>query len=152
MFVPIYGALATGAVLLTVLRNPSRSEAVRDSEESAHSTAASKKGQALETRRETRYRTERSGMASILGDLNRQAPCRIINTSRSGLRITSTRQFPKGAQVCVQWGEEFFVGTVVYACSGKTGNIAGLELLSGNHRWHPLARLCFWRRMAGRRG
>ena len=152
MFVPIYEALAAGAGLLTMLRNPSHTQTVHDSEERAHTTSASKKGLALETRRETRYRTERSGMASILGDLNRQVPCRIINTSRSGLRITSSREFPKGAQVCVQWGEEFFVGTVVYASAGKTGNIAGLELLSGNHRWHPLARLCFWRRMLGRRG
>src|SRR5690242_11747416 len=150
MFVSICDALAAGAVLLTVLRTPSRSKALGESEEAAHSAAA-KKTLPLETRRETRYRSERSGTASILGDPTRQAPCRIINTSRSGLRIASPRSFPKGAQVCVQWGEEFFVGAVLYTCASKTEHIAGLELLSGNHRWHPLARLCFWRRMAGNR-
>ena len=147
MSASIYGALAVGAGLLTVLRSPSRSKAVQKSEETAHSLAAEK----LETRRETRYRSERSGTVSILGDSSRQAPCRIINASRSGLRIGSSRQFSKGAQVCVQWGEEFFVGAVLYTFSSKTEHVAGLELLSGNHRWHPLAQLCFWRRLAANR-
>ena len=151
MFVPIYGALAAGAVLLTALRNPSRSKAVRNSEELAHAAAAARKSSALQTRRESRYRADRSGLASILGDPSHQAPCRIVNASRSGLRIESSRHFPKGAQVCVQWGEEFFVGAVLYTAESKTGHIAGLELLSGNHNWHPLARLCFWRRLARNR-
>ena len=152
MFVSIYGALAAGAALLTVVRKPSQPGAVRDSEEMAHAAAAENKGPFLETRREARYRTERFGTASLMGESNRQVPCRIINASRSGLRIASGREFPKGAQVCVQWGEQFFVGAVLYTCSNKSEHIAGLELLSGNHRWHPLARLCFWRRLVGNRG
>ncbi len=142
MYASIYSALAAGAGLLTVLRNPGRSNAFGESEQSDHSLAAEN----LETRRETRYRSERSGTVSILGDPTRQAPCHIINASRSGLRVASILQFPKGAQVCVQWGEEFFVGAVLYTFSTGSQHVAGLELLSGNHRWHPLAQLCFWRR------
>jgi hypothetical protein len=151
MLISIYGAMLLGVVMLTVLKSPNRSKAVRESEESAHSTAAEKRGLAIEARREMRYPAERLATVSVLGEPNRQASCRIINTSRSGLRIGSSRQFPKGAQVCVQWGEEFFVGAVLYTFVGKTEHVAGLELLSGNHRWHPLARFCFWRRFAGRR-
>jgi hypothetical protein len=51
----------------------------------------------------------------------------------------------------VQWGEEFFVGAVLYTVLGKKQYISGLELLSGNHMWHPLARFCFWRRLAASR-
>lgn len=147
MFATICGTLATGAGLLTVLRTPSRFKEAQASEESAHALAAVK----LETRREARYRTERSGTVSLLDDPARQAPCRIIDASRSGLRIASSRQFSKGSQVCVLWGGQFFVGAVLYTVSGKSEYVAGLELLSGNHRWHPLARLCFWRRFAGSR-
>jgi hypothetical protein len=90
-------------------------------------------------------------MVSLLHDRAGQVPCRVIDASRSGLRIASSRQFSKGSQVCVQWGGEFFVGAILYTVAGKAEYVAGLELLSGNHRWHPLAKLCFWRRFAGSR-
>ena len=147
MYAAISGALTVGAGLLTVLRPPSRSRQIHASEESAHAGAAAK----VEARREARYRSEQSGTVSLLDDPARQAPCRIIDASRSGLRIASSRQFSKGSQVCVQWGGQFFVGAVLYTVASKAEYVAGLELLSGNHRWHPLARLCFWRRFAGSR-
>ena len=75
-----------------------------------------------------------------------QYECRVLNLSRSGLRIVSNHAFPKGSQVCVQWGDEFFVGTVLYAASNNNEHVSGLELTSGNHSWHPLERLRFWRR------
>ena len=151
MLLPVSWALACGVLLLMMLRSSDATKAVGESEESAHSAAADKRSQALDTRRETRYAKERSASVSMLGEADRQAPCRIVNSSRSGLRIASSRQFPRGSQLCVQWGEEFFVGAVLYTFSNKTEHIAGLELLSGNHRWHPLARLCVWRRLAGSR-
>ena len=151
MLISISWALAVGIALLMVLRISNGNKAVRESEESAHSAAADKRSRALEARRETRYSAEQVASASLLGEPGRQVACRIINASRSGLRIASIRQFPRGAQVCVQWGEEFFVGAVLYTSSSKTEHIAGLELLSGNHRWHPLARFCVWRRLAGSR-
>ena len=136
-----------GAGLLTVLRTPSRSQQIQAPEESAHAGAAAK----VEARREARYRSERSGTVSLLDDPGRQVPCRIIDASRSGLRIACSRQFSKGSQICVQWGGQFFVGAVLYTVAGKEEYVAGLELLSGNHRWHPLAKLCFWRRFVGSR-
>src|SRR5215472_15353961 len=122
--------LATGAGLLTVLRTPSRSRQVQASKESAGALAAGKQ----QPRRETRYRSEWSGMVSLLHDRAGQVPCRVIDASRSGLRIASSRQFSKGSQVCVQWGGEFFVGAILYTVAGKAEYVAGLELLSGNHR------------------
>jgi hypothetical protein len=147
MFAAICGTLATGAGLLTVLRTPSRSRQVQASEESAHALAAGKR----QARREARYRSERSGTVSPLDDTAGQSACRILDASRSGLRIASARQFSKGSQVCVQWGGEFFVGVVLYTVASQAEYVAGLELLTGNHRWHPLEKLCFWRRFAGSR-
>ena len=148
MLLPIYWALAVGLVVLTVLKTPRTPKTLWTSEESAHSAAAARRAESPETRRETRYRTDRSATASVLGDPNRQTPCRVVNASRSGLRIVSNHYFVKGDQVCVQWGEEFFVGTVLYTASNGNAHVAGLELLSGNHSWHPFERLRFWRRPA----
>lgn len=148
MLLSISWALALGVVVLTLLKMPKPSKAVLASEESAHSMAAAKRSLVLETRREPRYSLARPGTAALLSDSARQSACQVVNTSRSGLRITSRRNFPKGSQVFVQWGDEFFVGTVLYTAAQKDEYIAGLELISGNYHWHPLGRLCFWRRSA----
>src|SRR5690349_2153016 len=132
MLAAICETLATGVGLLTVLRTPSRSQQVHASEEPAHALAAGDQP----PRREPRYRSEWSGMVSRLHDRAGQVPCRIIDASRSGLRIASSRQFSKGSQVCVQWGGEFFVGAILYTVAGKAEFVAGLGLLSGNHHWH----------------
>ena len=139
--------LALGVVVLTVLRNPKTSRALWTSEQSAHSTAAEKR-QGLDTRRETRYVSDWPATVSVMGATQRQSPCLVVNVSRSGLRLVSTRNFPKGEQVHVQWGDQFFVGCVLYTAPGRTGKeyISGLELLSGNHTWHPFNRLRFWKR------
>ena len=145
MLLPITSALMIGTVMLTVLRGPGRTKAIRKSEEAAHAAISERRSKALETRREARYVSDQCGIASVLGEPGRQAPCRIINASRSGLRIACDRLFPKGTQLCVQWGHEFFVGSVLYTFPDKAQHVAGLELLSGNHQWHPLGRLCNWR-------
>jgi PilZ domain len=148
MLLSLSWGLALGVVVLTVLRNPKTSRALWTSEQSAHSAATEKRTNGLETRRETRYRSDWPAAASILGDPNRQSPCRVVDVSRSGMRIASPRSFAKGTQVHVQWGGEFFVGAVLYTLAGKKEKeyISGLELLSGNHRWHPFGRFRFWMR------
>lgn len=151
MLFPIYCAVAIGIIVLAALKAPRMSKALWASEESAHETAVEKRSRAGEIRRESRFRSDRSAFASVLGDLNEPLPCRVVNASRSGLRIASGRDFTKGSQVCVQWGDEFFVGTVLYSSAEKDEHVAGLELTSGNHNWHPFARLCFWRRKASLR-
>ena len=147
MWFSLSWGLALGVVVLTVLRNPKTSRALWASEQSAHSTAAEKR-QGLETRRETRYDSDWPAIAAVLGGAPRQSPCRVVNVSRSGLRLVSTRNFTKGEQVHVQWGSEFFVGCVLYTFPGKAEKeyISGLELLSSNHTWHPFSRLRFWKR------
>jgi hypothetical protein len=147
MLVSLSWGLALGLVVLTVLRNPKTSRALWASEESAHSTAAEKR-QGLDTRRENRYASDLPATVSALGGAQRQSPCRVVNVSRSGLRLVSTREFAKGAQVHVQWGEQFFVGCVLYNSPGRKEKeyISGLELLSSNHTWYPFSRLRFWKR------
>jgi hypothetical protein len=148
MLVSLSWGLALGLVVLTVLRSPKACKILWASEESAHSTAAVKR-QGLDTRREARYESDRAATVSVLGDPNRQASCRVVNVSRSGLRIASTRNFAKGTQVNVQWGAEFFVGAVLYTVAGKGEKefISGLELLSSNHTWHPFERFRLWKRI-----
>lgn len=145
MFIPIFWALAFG-IMLTLMMAPKRSRAVCVSVQPARFAAAEEGSGGVEARREMRYRADRSATASIMGAPENQYDCRVLNLSRSGLRIVSNHAFPKGSQVCVQWGDEFFVGTVLYAASNNNEHVSGLELTSGNHTWHPLARLRFWRR------
>lgn len=148
MLFSISWGLALGLVVLTVLKMPKPSQSVAASEESAHSAAAAKRSHALDTRREPRFRSDQAASASVLGESSRHSSCRIVNTSRSGIRIVSAREFVKGSQVCVQWGDEFFVGTALYSFPQKDEYVAGLELVSGNYHWHPFERFCFWRRSA----
>lgn len=147
MILSVAWGLALGLVVLTVLKIPKTANAVLASEESAHSNAAARRSP-LDTRGESRFAADRQATAALLSDSGRQSTCRVINTSRSGLRIVSSRHFLKDSQVCVQWGSEFFVGTVLYTVPQKDEYVAGLQLVSGNYLWHPLARLCFWRRSA----
>jgi len=148
MLLSISWGLALGLVVLTVLKMPKPSQAVRASEESAHFSAAAKRSPALDGRREQRYRSDQAATASVLGESSRQWSCRIVNRSRSGMRISSDREFAQGSQVCVEWGDEFFVGAVLYTFPQKDAQIAGLELVSGNYHWHPFGNLRFWRRSA----
>lgn len=148
MLFSISWGLGLGLVVLTVLKMPKPSKSVKASEESAHSAAAAKRSNPLNTRREPRYRSDLPATVSVLGESGRQSSCRIVNTSRSGLRLISTREFARGSQVYVQWGEEFFVGSVLYTFPQKDEIVAGLELVSGNYHWHPLGRFCFWRKSA----
>jgi len=124
------------AVALVLLCGSARApRSLWASEESAHSAAARKRE--VENRQEPRSAVDRSGATvSVLGEpaSDRRAPCRIVNLSRSGLRIASQRSFPKDAQLLVQWGDEFFIGTVRYSLARLDEHLAGLQLLSGNYR------------------
>ncbi len=146
MLFSIYWALALGLVVLAVVKAPRMPRLVWVSEELAHRMAA------VRRRRETRFPADRTATAWELGDSKTPSTCRVVNTSRSGLRISSTRAFRKASQVCVQWGDEFFVGHVQHISNHGQEFISGLQLLSGNHTWHPLSRLCFWRRGSRPRG
>ncbi|HEY1240020.1 MAG TPA: hypothetical protein VGF16_05660 [Bryobacteraceae bacterium] len=146
MVLSIYWALALGLVVFAVMKAPKVPRLVWASEELAHRMAAARR------RRETRYPADRAATAWELGDSKTPSTCRVVNASRSGLRIASNRAFRKASQVCVQWGDEFFVGYVQHISNQGQEYIAGLHLLSGNHTWHPVSRLCFWRRGSRARG
>ena len=134
MFLAVFATLVFGIVLLGALRTARNSNSVRASEESAHSTAVKKRRRA---RREPRYRFHRSAYATILGEQASTTACRILNVSRSGMRVATKQKFPQGVQIQVQWDEEFFIGTVCYTLD-KTGEyITGLELVACSYTRVP---------------
>jgi len=134
--------LFLAVVLLAVVKTSQAPNALRASEEAAHSAAVERRAH-HESRREPWRSVGRAATASLLGDSRPKTTCRIINTSRSGLRIASARTFPKGAQVHVQWGEYFFVGTVCHTSPQGDESVSGLELLSCNYT-HPRSALLIW--------
>jgi hypothetical protein len=117
-------------VLLSALRTP------RSDEESAHSRALSRRQAAeraeADRRRERRYRIKGTqGTATILGE-EESAACRIINVSRSGMRIALRAPLPPESQVNVTWDDKFFVGSIRYSFVQGEEHILGLGLISSN--------------------
>jgi hypothetical protein len=87
-----------------------------------------------ERRTEPRRQVELTGTASVLGCEETRTRCRIINVSRSGMRIALDGALPPDAQINVEWGSEFFVGTI--RCQQVRGDrhILGLSVVSTNRR------------------
>ena len=133
MLLGIYLALIVGAAVLIFLATTGAANALGRSEESAHAAAAEKRSRSGDDRSEPRYAMDELAIARILGESNSHAHCRILNVSSHGLRVRATREFPKSAQVYVQWGENFFVGTVCHTVLKNGEYIAGLKLLSCNY-------------------
>src|SRR5690349_3749361 len=133
MLVGIYLALVLGAAVLIFLSTTGAAKVVGRSEESAHAAALEKRTRSGEDRTERRYAMDELAIARILGEPNSHSHCRILNASSHGLRISAAREFPKGAQVHVQWGEHFFVGAVCHTFLKNGEYVAGLKLLSCNY-------------------
>lgn len=92
----------------------------------------------IERRCEPRYALDGScGVTSILGDPDSRTLCRIVDVSRTGLRIRLNTPFPVGAQVNVQYGERFFVGDCCYSLAKGDGYVLGLSLLASNYAKLP---------------
>ncbi len=140
MPVLFYSFLVLGIVLV-VWRGTRAANSMKTSEESAHLAALIRRKQARseepESRRERRYRFERRAIASVLGSTGAKAPCQIVNTSRSGMRIVTKEPFPTGAQVQVQWDDQFFVGAVCFSGSKDGDYISGLELVACSYSNAP---------------
>jgi PilZ domain-containing protein len=134
MFPVVFATLIFGIVLTVVLRRAGNSDALRISEESAHSVALKKRRRA---RREPRYRFHHSAYVSILGAAPSTTACRILNVSRSGMRIATQEKFPRGIQIQVQWDDEFFIGSVRYALDNGEESITGLELVACSYTRVP---------------
>ena len=68
-----------------------------------------------ERRSERRFSFERAfATATIMGEEDRQQPCRILDASRSGMRIGLKTPLPVGVQIHVRWENNFFVGASRY--------------------------------------
>ena len=85
-----------------------------------------------ERRREPREEVVRACTASVLGQEETRTACRVLNVSRSGMRISVGAELARDAQVIVEWDHEFFVGTVCYGIPKDGEQIFGLRLVSTN--------------------
>jgi hypothetical protein len=87
-----------------------------------------------ERRSESRYALEQSCTASILGSEDTRAECRIINMSRSGMRIVVPAYFPAQGQINVEWADKFFVGAISNSQREGDRQILGLRVVASNYR------------------
>jgi hypothetical protein len=86
-----------------------------------------------ERRRERRYALDAScGTAAIMGSPDSRMLCKIVDVSRTGMRIRLNTPFAVGSQVHVQWGEHFFVGDCCYRLQKGDGYVLGLRLVASN--------------------
>ena len=140
MFWVLAGAVILIVVLIAVLR--SALHGPRADEESAHARALVRRqaaeGTTVDRRQERRYRLKGTqGTAAVLGQEESSA-CRIINVSRSGMRIALRDPLPPEAQVNVTWEDKFFVGSIRYSFVQGEEHILGLSLISSNSSPHGL--------------
>lgn len=130
---------ATLSFVLWLIRwgsGPPRS--LQASEEAAHAAAMDRRRRGAGRQRERGWRFSRPpATARVLGD-EKRAPCRIVNTSRSRMRIALKGPFPVGAQVHVEWDGEFFVGTCCYRLAWGEDYLLGLRLLACSYRRIPV--------------
>ena len=104
-------------------------------EEFAHSAALARRHlSTAERRREDRCNVPRLCTAAVLGQEETRTPCRVLNVSRSGIRIAVCREFAMDAQVIVEWKREFFVGSVCDGSVQGEDRVFGLRLVSTNCR------------------
>jgi hypothetical protein len=89
---------------------------------------------ARERRREERIEVARVCTASVLGREETRTSGRVLNVSRSGMRIAVAGSFVKGAQVMVEWEDEFFIGTVRNGFEKGNERAYGLRLVSRGSR------------------
>lgn len=90
-------------------------------------------GAVEERRREQRFAVEETCTAGVLGEESRIA-CRILDISRSGMRIAVNGSFPGNAQVHVERGGDYFVGTICHLQEKDGQQILGLRVVSTNCR------------------
>lgn len=131
MLVLFCSAVVMGAAVFLLLRSRNFSMRVGASEEAAHSAAVKKRHAA---RRERRHSLDRPAFASVLGETGPKKRCRIVNVSRSGMRIAAAQDFgfPAAAQVQVHCDGEFFVGNVCYLLRKGGEQICGLQLVASS--------------------
>ena len=125
----LFPAVALGmGVLITFTSPRRRSKHMQAAEEMAHAAAS-------ERRRERRYGCLHSAAkVEVLGGDGVRIACRIVGASRNRMRIALPVPLPVGYQVCVEWDDEFFVGTSREVMERDGEHITGLQLLTASFR------------------
>ena len=93
---------------------------------------AARRNRKTERRREERYETDRECTVSVLGEGDTRTACRVLNHSRSGMRIATTVKFSAKSQLMVEWETGFFVGTVRNEMTKEGEHVFGLRLVSSS--------------------
>jgi hypothetical protein len=103
-------------------------------EELAHARALARRKSSSEDRPRERRKEGRHAVsatsvtASVLGEERVAMGCRILDISRSGMRIALSQPLPPNAQVSVAWGNECFVGTSCYSFAQGDEYVLGLRM------------------------
>lgn len=124
-------AMVFGIVAMSNRRAPQRGA----DEEFAHAAALERRLRTTrERRREKRIDVSRQCTAAVLGEEETRTRCRVLDISRSGMRIATTGALDACAQVIVEWDNEFFVGAICHRNQKDGEYIFGLSLVSTNCR------------------
>jgi hypothetical protein len=105
-------------------------------EELAHKGALTRRKLSPEERTPERRKERRYAVAavpvtaSVLGDGGAAMDCRILDVSRSGMRIAISQPLPQNAQISVAWGNQCFVGTSCYSFVKGDEHILGLRAIA----------------------
>jgi len=84
----------------------------------------------MNSRQESRYRADEQATLTVLGNPDVQMPSRVLNVSRSGVRLEVNRAVRRGAPVRLEWDKHFLVGKAVHVSAARGGYQVGLELLT----------------------
>lgn len=112
------------------------------SEEAPHVAALLKRSRQRYTWIPAGRRGRRSTAGSIatareLGSGDIKAPCSIVKISHSGMRIALGVRLPADADVLVEWGDDFFVGTISHQARQSGEYSVGLRLISCSYARIP---------------
>ena len=134
--IPFFLMAVFGALILKAPRKDRQMGCDREFEQSAvlgRQTLLEDSASA-ERRSEKRYPIGEVCAVSVLGNEESRTTCTLVNVSRSGMRIAVDPAFPTDAQINVEWGGAFFVGTVCNAQVKADKRILGLRVVSTNCR------------------
>jgi hypothetical protein len=109
----------------------------------------------MNSRDEHRYDTDQPVVLTILGNPDVRVLCRVVNVSRSGMRVAVDRQVACGAAIRVEWDKHFLVGKAVHVSRKGGEYFVGLQLLTcsawkgGAARFLPLRLKSLAQRVTG---
>lgn len=103
--------------------------------EPAHSPQIIETAQAVNLRHAPRYRVKQPVRVTILGNPEIWLSGRIVDVSRSGMRLVLDQPVPFGAAVKVEWNGDILIGSARYWKRETASYLVGLKLFSS---WESL--------------